>query len=149
MNNIPIDTQALGRMFPCICRAHKKNADKFLGNKLHHGQAKLLMSLTGMDGMSHTQIAEKLRISPAAATKVIKRMEQSGYVKRVPDEEDERVSRVYLQPEGLSLVNKIHSTFQKLDAVMFAGFSDEELRNLSDYLARIQNNLHENYSDGD
>jgi DNA-binding MarR family transcriptional regulator len=52
------------------------------------------------DGVTHSQIAETLEISPAAATKVIKRMEQVHYVQRRADPADERVSRVYLLYTG-------------------------------------------------
>ncbi|RJQ41861.1 MAG: MarR family transcriptional regulator [Anaerolineaceae bacterium] len=148
--NDPSGIESLGRMFPCICRAHKKNADVMLERSgLHHGQAKLLMILAHENGISHSEIAAKLRISPAATTKVIKRMEQNGYVLREPDEADERISRVFLQPKGMTLVNKIHSTFQQLDLVMFDGFTDEDIQTLQSLLMRIQNNLQKNVSDAD
>lgn len=146
--NDPIELESLGRMFPCICRAHKKNADVMLERSgLHHGQAKLLMILSRENGISHSEIAAELRISPAAATKVIKRMEQNGYVRREADGVDERISRVFLQPKGLTLVKKIHATFQQLELIMFDGFNEEDIRALNALLARVQDNLQKNLSD--
>jgi len=144
------ETDKLGSLFPRICRATKKNADVLLEKSgLHHGQAKLLFILSENDGLSNSEIAEELRISPAAATKVVKRMERSGYVKRVQDSVDDRITRAFLQPSGLMLLQRIRSTFQQVDTVMFADFSEQEKNELKTLLLRILENLHENITDGD
>jgi DNA-binding MarR family transcriptional regulator len=84
-----------------VCRLHHKRADQSMDQVgLYRGQAFLLMILSQHDGMTHSEIAENLEISPAAATKVIKRMEQAGYLQRQADPADERISRVYLQDKG-------------------------------------------------
>lgn len=147
MNN-PLELESLGRIFPRICRAHKKAADSMLERSgLHHGQAKLLMILSHENGISHSKIAAELHISPAAATKVIKHMEQNGYVLREADGVDERISRVFLQPKGLTLVNKIHETFQQLDLIMFDGFSVDDIRELNALLTHVQENLQKKLSE--
>ncbi len=132
-------------MFPRVNRAFKKGADLLLEKSgLHHGQARLLMILSHSDGMSHSQIAGELHISPAAATKVIKRMEQQGYVQRRSDDTDERISHVYLKEAGFTLIKKIHATFAELETVMFTGFTEGEMRVLDDFLDRVYRNLQEN-----
>ncbi len=145
--NEPTDLELLGRLFHWICRNHKKNADLMLERSgLHHGQARLLMILVHENGISHSKIASELRISTAAASKVIKRMEQDGFVLRETDNEDERVSRVFLQPKGQAMAEKVHSTFLELDSTMFDGFTDEEIKELQILLSRVQKNLQENIS---
>jgi DNA-binding MarR family transcriptional regulator len=108
---------------------------------LYRGQALLLMTLSKQDGMTHSEIAEKLEISPAAATKVIKRMEQAHYVQRQADPADERVSRVYLQARGEALVAEILSAFGRLDQTMFDGLPEPDLERLRDLLTQMQANL--------
>lgn len=145
MNNNPDQHNSTGKMFPRVNRAFKKSADLLLEKSgLHHGQARLLMILAHSDGMSHSQIAKELHISPAAATKVIKRMEQQGYVQRRSDDTDERISHVYLKEAGFTLVKKIHATFVELETVMFTGFTEGEMHALDDFLDRIYRNLQEN-----
>lgn len=145
MNNDPAHQVSPGKNFPRVNRTIKKSADILLEKSgLHHGQARLLMILSHSDGMSHSQIAKELHISPAAATKVIKRMEQEGYVQRRSDDSDERVSRVYLQEAGFTLMKKIQATFAELETIMFAGFTEDEIAVLEDLLNRINQNLQEN-----
>ena len=104
------------------------------------------MILARENGITHTEIADELHISTAAASKVIKRMEQDGYVLREADDSDERVSRVFLQSKGKTLVDKIHATFQQLDNVMFDGLTNEEINELYALLCRVQKNLQGNLS---
>jgi DNA-binding MarR family transcriptional regulator len=134
--------EALSKMMFGIGRMHARCADQMMDEVgLFRGQGMLLKYLAKFDGLTHSEIAEKLEISPAAVTKVIKRLEEQNYLKRQSDPKDERISRIFMQPEGLQTIEKIHKNFQQLDEATFEGFSDEELEQLHGYLLRIQENL--------
>ncbi len=134
--------ETLGHMLMNVCRQRGKRADQFMEqNGLFRGQGVLLMFLSKHDGVSHSEIAEKLRISPAAATKVIKRLERGGYLQRQADAKDERLSRVFLRPEARAVISEIHDSFKFLDEITFKGFDEEDLEKFHDYLQRILENL--------
>lgn len=134
--------QELGRLLVSICRLHHTRADHSMDKiGLYRGQARLLMTLSERNGLSHSEIAEKLEISAPAATKVIKRLEEAHYVQRQADPSDERVSRVYLQVQGHALIAEIHRTFGRLDRAMFNGLPEPDLERFRDILTRIQDNL--------
>ena len=135
--------QETGRLLIDVCRLHHTRADQFMDQiGLFRGQAFLLMNLSQQDGMTHSEIARRLKISPAAATKVIKRMEQAGYVLRQPDPTDERVSRVFLQEKGRALIDQINHAFGDLDQMMLDGLSGGDLEMLRSLLTRMHANLH-------
>jgi MarR family transcriptional regulator, organic hydroperoxide resistance regulator len=132
----------LGHLMVNVCRLHHTRADQSMERiGLYRGQAILLMILSRHEGITHSEIAEKLEISPAAATKVIKRMEGAGYVQRQADPADERVSRVYLQDRGRALVAEIEVAFGKLDRAMFEGVPEAELARFRDLMCRMAGNL--------
>jgi DNA-binding MarR family transcriptional regulator len=134
--------EELGHLMGGVCRLHHTRADQAMERiGLYRGQAILLMILSRHDGVTHSEIAEKLRISPAAATKVIKRMEEAGYVQRQADPADERVSRVYLQDRGRALIAEIERSFGKLDREMFEGVPEAELVRFRDLLTHMAANL--------
>jgi DNA-binding MarR family transcriptional regulator len=134
--------ETLGRLLSNVCRIHGTKADHFLDQLgIFRGQAFLLKILSKQDGMTHSEIAEILEISPAAATKVIKRLEQNHYILRKPDLKDERVSRVYIQEAGIAIINQIDRSFQQLDQTMFEGFTEEDLNKFHELLMLIRNNL--------
>lgn len=139
---VPIADQDLGRLLVSVCRLHHTRADQSMDRLgLYRGQAFLLMTLSRQNGMTHSEIAEKLQISPAAVTKVIKRMEQARYLQRQADPADERVSRVYLQEKGRALIAEINTAFDKLDRVMFDELPAQDLERLYELLVRMQANL--------
>jgi DNA-binding MarR family transcriptional regulator len=135
----------LGKLIFGIGRLHSTRADQLMDQiGLYRSQGMLLKFLARFDGQTHSEIAEKLEISPAAVTKVIKRLEEQHYLKRQPDPKDERVSRVFIQPEGQKKIEEIHRIFQELDSTTFQDFSEEELEQLHGYMLRMQANLQGN-----
>jgi DNA-binding MarR family transcriptional regulator len=137
-----ISYQELGRLLASVCRLHHTRANQSMDKiGLYRGQARLLMALSEQDGLSHSEIAEKLEISAAAVSKVIKRMEQAHYVQRQADPADERVSRVYLQAQGHALIAEIRRTFGRLDRTMLDGLVEPDLERFRDLLTRMQANL--------
>jgi DNA-binding MarR family transcriptional regulator len=134
--------EELGHLMGSVCRLHHTRADQSMERiGLYRGQAILLMILSRHDGITHSEIAEKLRISPAAATKVIKRMEEAGYVRRQADPADERVSRVCLQEGGRALIAEIEGAFGKLERATFEGLPEAELERFRDLLTQMGANL--------
>jgi len=111
---------------------------------LYRGQGMLLKFIARHDGLTHSEVAEKLRISPAAVTKVIKRLEELQYLRRQPDPKDERISRIFIQPEGLKKFEEINHCFHQLEKSLFQGFSESELEELQKFLDRIHGNLQNN-----
>jgi len=134
--------QELGRLLVSVCRLHHTRANQSMDKiGLYRGQARLLMALSEQDGLSHSEIAARLEVSPAAVSKVIKRMEEANYVQRQADPADERVSRVYLQAQGQALVAEIRGAFGQLDRTMLDGLPEPDLIRLRDLLTRMQANL--------
>jgi DNA-binding MarR family transcriptional regulator len=72
---------------------------------------------------------------------VIKRMEEERYVQRQADPSDERISRVYLLPQGRARITKIRRAFGRLDRAMFDDMAEADLQRLRNLLAQMQRNL--------
>lgn len=125
-----------------VGRLHKARIDQSVEQLgLNRSQAMLLLWLARGDGRTHSEIAEHLDLSPAAATKIIKYMEQEGYVQRQGDADDERVSRVFLLDRGRAVTAMIYRAFLKLDEQLFEGVSAEDLARLREVLAKMYANL--------
>ena len=122
---------------------HHMMRRRFDGMGLHRGQPPLIMQLYKHDGMTHSDLSEKMDVTPATVTNMVKRMERDGLVVRRRDDEDERVSRVYLTEEGKALRDEIIANIKEIENGTFAGFSEEEIVVLHDFLKRINHNLKE------
>ena len=108
---------------------------------LHQGQPPLLRVLWKQEGLTHSELAARLRITPATITKMLQRMEKAGFLTRRPDPQDQRVSRVYLTEAGRAVKGEAEKLFRQLEAETFAGLTEEERRLLRAMLTRLRANL--------
>lgn len=90
------------------------------------GQDLLLFQLWEEEGRTHGELAERLEVEPPAITKMLKRMEASGWVERIQDASDARVSRVYLTEHGRALEHPVREIWQGAEARMLKDFPVEE-----------------------
>jgi DNA-binding MarR family transcriptional regulator len=98
------ELEALDFLLAQVCRLHHTRAQALLeGLGLYRGQPPVLRVLHEQEGMTHTELATRLRLTPATMTKMLQRMEKAGFVQRRPDSADQRVSRVYLTDAGRAI----------------------------------------------
>lgn len=132
----------IGQLMMHISRMRANMADRIMEQiGLYRGQAFLLKVLAENDGLTHKEIAQILHISPAAVTKVIKRMAGLKYVERRSDPKDERISRVFLTDEGRSVIHKIKQAFEEIDAVLLKDLNEEDRSKFSSLLIHVYDNL--------
>jgi DNA-binding MarR family transcriptional regulator len=125
-----------------VCRVHHNLARQSLEKTgLHRGQPPILFALGKQDGMTHSELAAKMEVTPAAISNMVKRMEQAGFVVRRRDAEDERVSRVYLTDVGQAVYSQVEAIAQQVNETTFAGFTGEERNIMRDFLTRIHSSL--------
>lgn len=92
-------------------------------------------------GVSQRELAQMMRVSPAAVTNSLKIMERGGYIHRTPQEEDARRNRVELTEKGRAAVEGCEAAFLSVSQRMLAGFTPEEQRMLGDFRSRMLQNL--------
>lgn len=87
--------------------------------------------------LSPTQLIRFMTISSGAMTNRIDRLEEMGLVKRLDDPEDRRGVLIALTPEGRRTVDE--AVTARLDEAkrLFAPFSQEEAKTLTDLLRRL------------
>ena len=125
-----------------VCKAHRGKGQELLSElDLHLGQEMLLIRLWPGDGLTQSELADDLCISPATITKTLDRMSKAGLVERRTDSEDQRVSRVYLTNEGKLLQEPVEGVWHELEAQCLANLTLEEQILLRRLLLQVYENL--------
>ena len=125
-----------------ICRLHHARAHTLLEELgLYRGQPPVLFALWEQEGLTHSELAARLHVKPATITKMINRMEKTGFVQRRSDPEDQRVSRVYLTDAGHAIQNEVERVWRILLEETFVGFSLEERVLLRRFFLQMRDNL--------
>lgn len=136
------DTDGLYKLFGQIVKLHFTRAHNTLDKLgLYPGQPPLLFSLHCNGGQSQKELADNLGIKPATITVMVKRMEKSELITREQDEEDQRISRVYLTEKGKQVCEELKGVMSILNAECFSNFTDEEKILLRRLLLQVKDNL--------
>ena len=138
---VPEDSP-LDALIAQVCRRHHRRAHDLLESLgLYRGQPRLLHVLWDQEGCTHSELAERIHVRPATITKMLSRMEETGFVERRKDAEDHRVSRVYLAAAGRDIQERVHQVWQQLETEALVGFSANERAVLHGFLTRIRDNF--------
>jgi DNA-binding MarR family transcriptional regulator len=109
-------------------------AAAFLG--IHRTDLALLDLLQLGVRTSAGELARRGRLSPAAVTAALDRLERVGYVRRVRDEEDRRRVLVEVTDRMLERAQRVYGPLAARAQELLAQYSDEQLRTMIDVLSR-------------
>ena len=100
-------------------------------------------SETGAGGpyLAQRELAERLRISPAAVANSLKSLEKGGYIHRQPGAGDARRNQVLLTDKGRRAVEGCQRAFDQVARQMLAGFTAQEKEQLLSFRRRMLQNL--------
>lgn len=108
-------------------------------------QMAVLRLLAMKDGLCQRDIAEEMRLSRARVTGILQAMEKAGNVRRVRDEVDQRLTRVYITDLGRSVDREKAVLREAHINSVFGDMSVEEredlVRCLDDLTLRLQRRL--------
>lgn len=139
---MPLTPESLDFLLAQVSRLHHTRAHTlFESLGLYRGQPPVLHALWDQDGLTHSELAERLHVTPATMTRMIQRMEKAGFVTRRPDEQDQRVSRVHLTKAGRAIRAKLQAVWQTMESETFAGLTPAEQVELRQLLLKIRANL--------
>jgi DNA-binding MarR family transcriptional regulator len=137
-----IHPETLDFLLAQICHLHYIRAHQmFEAIRLYRGQPPVLRILWEGEGLTQTELAERLQITPATITKMLQRMEKVGFIQRKPDAKDQRISRVYLTEDGRAIQTQVEAVWKTMEAETFSGLTSEERVLLRRFLLKMRDNL--------
>ncbi|MFE4758174.1 MarR family winged helix-turn-helix transcriptional regulator [Streptomyces mirabilis] len=123
-------------------RVHRITAGNLLRDTgLFPGQELLMMQLWEQGSQRQADLIKTLGLDPSTVTKMLQRLEQSGFVARSPSPTDRRAVVVSTTRAGQALRDRVLQAWRDLEAITAAGFTAEEYEQAMQVLARIDANL--------
>lgn len=134
--------ETTGYLLARVCKAHRGSVGDALAEVgLHVGQEMVLSHLWEQDGLTPSELADRLGVEPPTVTNTLSRMERAGFLERCRDREDARCTRVYLTEKGQELREPVERRWQAVQERAFAGITVEEEALLRGLLVRVHDNL--------
>jgi len=99
-----------------------------------------LRILADQDGTSQRDLADILHLSRPRVTGILQGMERAGAVVRRPDQQDQRLTRVYLTADGRSLAKEVQAVFTASLHQTIGAMSEEDRAELERLLCILAEN---------
>lgn len=119
----------------------KARASGVFSEALPHSSRRLLRILARRDGVSQIELVDMTHLSKPTVSLALKRMEETGLVKRECDDKDARISKVYLTEKGKAIDEQNFNTLQEIDRFVMRGLSKDEIKQVTEILLKMRENL--------
>lgn len=106
-------------------------------------QGRILFVLWNRDGISIQELARKTSLGKSTLTSMLDRLEQAGFVKRVPSKEDRRTILIKLTEKDRECQDLYTKITREKTGLFYKGFTPREIDAFEHYLERIFVNLAE------
>ena len=90
------------------------------------------------DGMTQTELADRLGVEGPTLARLLDRMAADGWIERRESDADRRSKTVHLRPKACGLLERITAVAMQLNADLLEGIPAEDLRCCMDVLQRIK-----------
>jgi DNA-binding MarR family transcriptional regulator len=107
------------------------------------GQPKILLCISSYPGCQQKDIAENCYVETATLSSVLSHMEKLNLIERRQNAKDKRSYSIYPTEEAQPLYEAVEERFKKTMSVALSGFTEEEVKQFTGYLERMEKNLSE------
>lgn len=114
-----------------------------LGLTVGQGQPRILKELRQHGTMNQKELADACLMDVTTMSRTLDRMEKDGLLKRENNPASRRSWNVLLTDCGHEKADEVIKIFNKVDDVIFKGFSEEEVQTLSVMAGKVEKNLWE------
>ena len=104
-------------------------------------QGRILYVLWQEDGVPIKIMSERCGLAITSLTTMLERMEKSGLIIRQQDSGDKRKTLLFLTDKAKALKEDYDTISDRMSAIFYQGFTEDEIRNFEDHLERIRLNL--------
>lgn len=105
------------------------------------GQSDFFFVVSKNEGISQKELSAHMFVNKSTTAKAIQNLVKNGFIRKVKDEHDKRVDRLYLTSAGQAIAPKIESIFAQNIAAAAGKLSAEEKQQLAVLLHKVLANL--------
>lgn len=141
MNDKP-EYESINFLLRMICQAQRSQMGDALAEiGVYAGQEMFLCHLWRQEGLTQSQLVERMCVQPPTVFKMLDRLEKAGLVERRPDPENSRLSRIYLTELGNARQRDVNAIWRDMEQRLTLGLNIEERIVLRRLLLQVYQNL--------
>lgn len=116
------------------------------GIEINSAQGRVMFALWQKDSVPINELVQKTQLKKSTLTSMLDRLESMGYIKRHRSTKDRRIILIQRTQKDRELESKYVELSQKITKLYYHDFTDQEIDQFENALAKILENLtlHEN-----
>lgn len=122
-------------------KSRKEYASKFRDVDLYIGQETALCHLWQGDGITQSQLRDKMGCKSSTVSNMLRKLEQDQIIYREQEQEDGRIYKVFLTEKGKNLRVPVTAIWEAQQKKMLNGILPEELLLMRRLLKQMEANL--------
>ncbi len=126
-----------------------RKGQMYMGTMLKHkynitaAEQPFFMALQRCEGVSQEELTEMVCVDKAVTTRVVRTLEEKGYLTRVKDTQDRRQNRIYPTPLTRELGSEVQKDLLAFNDAVTRGIPKEELEVVQKALTKMEANFAE------
>lgn len=137
----PHEKFPLGALVSVIHRTHHIIIDERMKRYgLSSGQLFTLLHLAHQQGITQETLARCFHVDKGTVARAVRKLEDTGYIRRTTDPDDRRALRIFLTEKGEAILPEIVRIDREWEEEICAGLTDEEQRTVFTLLRTIARN---------
>ena len=122
-----------------------RSIEKIINSELSFAEMVVLENVTQInDKVTVSKLAEEMKVTKAASSKIVTSLEKKGFVERITDSNDKRFSYILLTTKGEAVVAKTYCSMENLSKRIAEKMGEEDMSTL----VRLMNKLYLILEDG-
>jgi DNA-binding MarR family transcriptional regulator len=122
-----MEEHQLSRSFRRLTRLHRGIVTNYLETYgLYPGQPRLLFIIDEEPGLTLSRLVQASDQTKEAISVSIRRLEETGYIRRERNPSDQRERFLYLTDKGKETADIIHAEFHRINDAMFEPLNEQE-----------------------
>lgn len=105
------------------------------------GNPRIMYYVSKHEGCQQKDIAKYCYVKSATLSTVLSNMEKRGLIERRSLDSDRRAYSIYPKEEARPIYDAVVRQFEETERIAFAGFTEEEKKEMQGYLKRIESNI--------
>lgn len=122
-------------------RIFAKKLKQYQLTEINPAQGRIMFPLWQKDEISIHELSKATLLGKSTLTTMLNRLEDEGYLKRVPSEKDRRKTLIKLTEKTQKLQEKYVPVSSEMNELFYHGLTEQEKDEFDRYLERILENL--------
>ena len=104
-------------------------------------QGRVLFPLWQVEEISFQELKKKAMLSKATLSYMLNKLEEAGYIQRVPVDNDKRTFTIKLTKKKEALQDKFFQVSNEMRDIYYRNFAEHEINDFENYLRKLLSNL--------